>query len=355
MPVETIRWKQDNVRIIDQTQLPEKLKYIAIKNEKQMWKAIRTLQIRGAPAIGIAAAFGLYLGVRNSKAKTSKSLLREVKKISKYLASARPTAINLFWALKRIEKLVETNLEKNPDKIKQLILNEAINMIHEDDHVCKTMGDFGASLLNDGNVVLTHCNAGGLATASYGTALAVIYRAHEQGKRLRVFVDETRPLFQGARLTAWELKHNKIPATLICDNMAATVMAKGMVDAVLVGADRITACGDFANKIGTYNLAVLAKRHKIPFYVVAPLSSFDVSLTSGNNIPIEERPADEIVYIQGKRLAPTGIKTFNPAFDVTPAKLVTAIITEKGALRHPLKSAIRALFPDSLKRPKHLK
>jgi methylthioribose-1-phosphate isomerase len=343
-PPETIRWRGGHIQIIDQTRLPEKLHYVSINNVKSLWHAIRTMQVRGAPAIGIAAALGMYLGVRGSAAKSARSFLREVERVARFLATARPTAINLFWALERMKRLVKDNLDKSPPALKRLLLAHALEMIDEDNRVCKAMGDFGARLLRDGDTVLTHCNAGGLATAGYGTALAVVYRAVEQGKRIHVFVDETRPLLQGARLTAWELKQSGIPATLMCDNMAASVMAKGWIKAVLVGADRITANGDFANKIGTYNLAVLAKYHRVPFYVVAPLSSFDPRLTSGDQIPIEERPPEELIYIRGQQIAPAGIMVHNPAFDVTPARFVTAVVTEGGILKPPFASSIRKVF-----------
>jgi methylthioribose-1-phosphate isomerase len=350
--IETISWRRGRIRIIDQTRLPLRLRYLSIDNTRTLRRAIRTMQVRGAPAIGIAAALGVYLGVRKSKARTARALHREVERVARLLATARPTAINLFWALQRMKHLVENNLDKPPAVLKRMLLDHALQMIDEDNRVCTAMGDFGATLLADGDAILTHCNAGGLATASYGTALAAVYRAAEQGKRIHVFVDETRPLLQGARLTAWELQQRGIPATLLCDNMAATVMARGLIKAVFVGADRITANGDCANKIGTYNLAVLAQYHRVPFYVVAPLSSFDPALASGDQIPIEQRSPEEVTSIRGHRIAPPGCTAYNPAFDVTPARLVTAIITEKGIIKPPFKRSIRKLFSASQKTPR---
>lgn len=344
MAVETIRWKNNSLVIIDQTLLPLKLKYVKLRNITDVYHAIKTLAVRGAPAIGIAAAFGLYIGIKNYKAKTREDFFCELEKALKYLASSRPTAVNLFWALNTVKNCAVENNQKSVSEIKKVILEKAIAMLCEDDMICKTLGDVGQKFLRSGDTVLTHCNAGGLATATYGTALSVIYRAVERGKKISVFADETRPLLQGARLTAWELLQNNIPATLICDNMAAKVMSKGWVNAVIVGADRIASNGDFANKIGTYGLAVLAKYHKIPFYCAAPLSTFDISLKNGGMIPIEERHEDEIKQIGGKQIAPKGVKVFNPAFDVTPSKLVTAFFTEAGALLPPFAKSIKAAF-----------
>lgn len=345
MPVKTIAWDKNCLKIIDQTQLPARLRYLSIRHIDELWCAIRTLQVRGAPAIGIAAAFGVYLGVRHSHAKSFKTLCQQLKKATAYLATARPTAVNLAWALNRMTRTAKNHASEPVAAVKKHLLREAIAMIDEDHKVCKTLGDFGASLLKDNGTVLTHCNAGGLATAGYGTALAIIYSAVEQGKRIRVVVDETRPLLQGARLTTWELKHSEIPVTLICDNMAAWLVAQRKVMAILVGADRIAANGDVANKIGTYNLALIAHYHRIPFYVAAPLSSFDIKCPSGNAIPIEQRQSDEVTCIQSTRIAPRGITVYNPAFDITPHKLVTAIITEKGILRPPFNARIKKLFP----------
>ncbi len=344
MPVRTIAWSKNCVRIIDQTQLPARLRYRSIRRIEDLWRAIRTLQIRGAPAIGIASAFGVYLAVRHSRAKSFKAFYRQVKKATAYLATARPTAVNLFWALDRMKSVAMKYANKPVGTIKKHLLREAIAMIEEDHKVCKALGDFGASLLKDNYAVLTHCNAGGLATAGYGTALAIIYRAVEQGKRIHVFVDETRPLLQGARLTAWELRQNNIPVTLICDNMVAWLLAQQRVQAILVGADRVAANGDIANKIGTYNLALVAQHQHIPFYVAAPFSSFDVTRPSGRAIPIEQRQSHEVTHIQSIRIAPHGINVYNPAFDITPHKFITAIITEKGIVRPPFVRKIRKLF-----------
>lgn len=333
MPVETITWKNGKVRYIDQTLLPHRVKFVNCRDIRKLWLAIRRLEVRGAPAIGIAGALGVVLGVIDSKAKTSGALIKEVKRAVKYLSSSRPTAVNLFWALERMECAAGKNASLSTTGLKKALLKEALSIIKEDKASCRAMAGYGAKLINSGDTVLTHCNAGGLATADYGTALGVLFEANKQGKRIKVYVDETRPLLQGARLTAWELLHEGIDTTLICDNMAASLMAKGKIDKIFVGADRIASNGDTANKIGTYSLAVLAKYHDVPFYVVAPFSTFDLKLKSGLRIPIEIRHADEVRSILGKRIAPRGVKVYNPAFDVTPAKLITAIVTEKGVIR----------------------
>ncbi len=335
MPVETIRWKNGKIRYIDQTALPHKVKFVVCRDVKRLWMAIKTLEIRGAPAIGIAGSLGVMLGVGKSKAKTGKELLRDVEKTVRYLASSRPTAINLFWALNRMRCAAEKNSLKGVAEIKKILLKSALAIIAEDKRACRSMALHGASLIRRGDTILTHCNAGALATAGYGTALGVLFKASKQGKRIKVFVDETRPLLQGARLTTWELEREGIDATLICDNMAASLMAKGKIDKVFVGADRIAANGDAANKIGTYNVAVLAKYHRIPFYVVAPLATFDFHIATGKDIPIEERDGDEVRSIGGKFIAPPRVKVYNPAFDVTPNELITAIITEKGIFKKP--------------------
>jgi methylthioribose-1-phosphate isomerase len=336
MPVETITWKDGTCRIIDQTLLPEKLKYLRLRTVEEMWEAIRILRVRGAPAIGIAAAYGVYLGIRKSTSATYQAFKKDFDKASAYLATSRPTAVNLFWALERMNLLVESNSVLPIRLLKKRILQEAHLMLAEDIQAGRSLGDAGSKLLGNNFCVLTHCNAGGLATSGYGTALAVIYRAVEKGKKISVFADETRPLLQGSRLSTWELARNNIPVTAICDNMAGYVMSLGKIDAVIVGADRITASGDFANKIGTYSVAVLAKVHKIPFYVAAPISTFDIKLKDGKEIPIEERPAEEIMRIGKKQLLPqTGVDVFNPAFDVTPHRYVTAFITEAGIIKAP--------------------
>lgn len=345
MPEKTI-WVEDNkVYIIDQTLLPVEHRVIEITSVGAMWEAIKTLRVRGAPAIGIAAALGVWLAVRESRESDSLPLLAGVQNACKYLATSRPTAVNLFWALERMESLAKQNAKLPHEQLKRLILREGLSMIDEDNQICLEIGRHGAGLLKSGMRVLTHCNAGGLATAQYGTALSVVYYACErEGKKIEVYADETRPLLQGARLTAWELMEARIPVTLICDNMAACVMRSRAIDAVIVGTDRVAANGDVANKIGTYGVAILAKHHGIPFYVAAPLSSIDISLDSGEKIPIEERNPEEITTFAGSRTAPSGVKVFNPAFDVTPNELVTALITEKGIVRPPYDQTIRELF-----------
>lgn len=340
MPVETITWKNDKIRYVDQTRLPEKLHFVSCNNVKRLWKAIKTLEIRGAPAIGIAGALGVALSARSSKAKNFNEFFRDLERDIKYLASSRPTAINLFWALARMECIAKSNSDKPISTVKKILLKEALKIIDEDRASCRAMARYGARLIKNGDAILTHCNAGGLATADYGTALGVLFEAKRQGKRFKVYVDETRPLLQGSRLTAWELMHERINTTLICDNMAASLMEKGKIDKIFVGADRIARNGDVANKIGTYNLAVLAKHHRVPFYVVAPISSFDFKLKSGKEIPIEERSANEVRMVFGKLVAPKNVKVYNPAFDVTPNEFIAAIITEEGIFK---KTYVRSL------------
>ncbi|MEW6236348.1 MAG: S-methyl-5-thioribose-1-phosphate isomerase [Candidatus Omnitrophota bacterium] len=335
MPVQTIAVENGQVKIIDQTLLPTRTKYLTVETIDDMWEAIKILRVRGAPAIGIAAAFGLYLGVKDSPASDFGAFYKDVEKAADYLASSRPTAVNLFWALDRVKRVVCDNASLPVDQLKKRIFQEGVDMVDEDNRVCRAIGEYGETLLKDGDGVLTHCNAGGLATAQYGTALAPIYIAKEKGKNIHVYSDETRPLLQGARLTAWELREEGIPVTLICDNMAATVMAKGWIQAVIVGTDRTVANGDVANKIGTYGVAILAKAHHIPFYVAVPTSTIDMSLSDGSHIPIEERAPEEIACSFGRRIAPEGIDIYNPAFDVTPHEYVTALITEKGIVRPP--------------------
>ncbi len=343
MPVETIRWKSQAVELIDQTLLPHRFKYIACKDVRKLWRAIKILQVRGAPAIGIAGALGVVLGIQHSKAKTKTGFLKEVNAVCKYLASSRPTAVNLFWALGRMECLAEKNSFRPVVEIKKILLKEALKIIDEDKQSCRKMARYGASLVKSGDTILTHCNAGGLATADYGTALGVLFEANKQGKHIKVYADETRPLLQGARLTTWELMREGIDTTLICDNMAASLMAKGRIDKIFVGADRIARNGDAANKIGTYSLAVLAKHHRVPLYVVAPISTFDFNLKTGKDIPIEERDGDEVRAILGKRIAPDNVKVYNPAFDVTPNELIAAIVTEKGIFRRPYVDSLKKL------------
>lgn len=338
MPLPTIEWEgniEGRVRLIDQTLLPAELKYIYCEDLKSIWRAIKTLTVRGAPAIGIAAVTGVLLGIKDIRTDDTEAFFKELKNVTNYLGSSRPTAVNLFWGLFRMERVAWENRDKPVHIIKEILLQEAINVQNEDKSICRQIGENGAKFIKDGDGVLTHCNAGGLATADYGTALAVMFKANENGKKFKVYADETRPLLQGARLTTWELMHAGIDVTLICDNMAAHVMKLGKIQCVIVGADRIAANGDAANKIGTYGVSILAKEHGIPFYVAAPVSTFDLNTTSGDEIPIEERSSEEVTCGFGKRTAPEGVMVFNPAFDVTPAKNITAIITEKGVIEKP--------------------
>lgn len=340
MPIPTIEWKNNRVKIVDQTALPLRLKFLYCNSVESVRDAIKTMKIRGAPALGIAVAYGVYLGVRNSRS----GLLDDLEKAVKILSGSRPTARNLFWALERMCNTALSNREKSGDMLKKILLEEAHKILEEDKRISRKMAEFGSALIKKNDTILTHCNAGGLATADYGTALGVLFKAHSQGKRIKVYVDETRPVLQGARLTAWELMRERIDTTLISDNMAASVMAKGKIDKVIVGADRIARNGDTANKIGTYSLAILAHYHKVPFYVAAPLSTIDTKIKSGSDIPIEERDPDEVRKIAGIYIAPKNVKVFNPAFDVTPNKFITAIITEKGVLRKPFARSIRKVI-----------
>jgi len=333
--VKAIEWKQNKAVILDQTRLPVEEKYLAIRNYRDMADAIRQLKIRGAPAIGIAGAYGVCLGAREIVTTDYPTFKKQLFAIIDEMAATRPTAVNLFWALNRMKEIVEANAGSSPELIKPKLLAEAHRILEQDVETCRQMGEHGAALLRDGDTVLTHCNAGALATGGHGTALGVIRTAWQQGKRIRVYADETRPLLQGARLTTWELMRAGIEVTLICDNMAAWIMQQGKINRILVGADRIAANGDTANKIGTYNLAVLAHYHRIPFYVVAPTSTFDLSLTTGQYIPIEQRAAEEITQGMGKRIAPAEVMVYNPAFDVTPHQLISAIISERGVCYPP--------------------
>lgn len=342
MHIQTIEWVNNAAKLIDQTRLPEKLEYIYAKDAATMYRAIKSLQVRGAPALGAAAALGVYLGIRNSKAKDFDGFVKDLDRASGYIASSRPTARNLFWAIERICRLVLKNKDKQVGLIKELVLKEALAIIAEDKVICRRIGYWGNSLIKHNDAVLTICNTGILATIDYGTALGVIYRAKEEGKHVRVYSCETRPILQGARLTTWELKQKGVNVTMICDNMAATLMRQKKVDKIIVGADRIAANGDTANKIGTYNLAVLAHFHKIPFYVAAPASTFDLTAKTGKDIPIEERDYRELTELYFKKpVAAAGIHYYNPAFDVTPQALITAIVTEKGIIRRPFNKNIR--------------
>ena len=337
--VETLRWVGDpntgSLWLIDQTRLPTETVEIELKTAEQVWEAIKSLRVRGAPAIGIAAAYGTVLGMQAVTAEDPDEWLTHLEKVSDYLAGSRPTAVNLFWALDRQKCCAGTARDNGAlvEELQQALLDEAQKIYEEDRQMCRAIGRWGADLLLDNTGVLTHCNAGSLATADYGTALAVIYAAEEAGKQLSVYADETRPLLQGARLTAWELQQQGVDVTVICDSMAAQVMREGKIQAVVTGADRIAANGDVANKIGTYQVALVAAAHEIPFYVAAPSSTFDLTLASGDEIPIEQRDPREITHGFGRQTTPDGIKVYNPAFDVTPAHLVSAIICERGIIR----------------------
>ena len=343
--IPTLAWTPEGVRFIDQTKLPLEESYVLASTYEQVADVIVTMVVRGAPAIGVSAAYGVALGALRSQAATAQEFAPEFDKVCARLAGTRPTAVNLFWAIDRMKRLFACLLaaDATMDQIRETFLAEAHAMYEEDIAACKTMGAFGGELLPAEGGVLTHCNAGALATCGYGTALGVIRAAVEQGKKIRVYADETRPFLQGARLTAWELMEDGIDTTVICDNMAASLMRAGRIQAVVVGADRIAANGDFANKIGTYNVAILAKEHGIPFYVAAPWSTIDTATPTGDAIPIEERSAVEVTHHGGKQLTPHGVGICNPAFDVTPAKYVTAIITERGVLRAPYAESLKAL------------
>lgn len=334
-PLATLVWVGDvdgYLSLIDQTLLPSELLRVECRNVETVWEAIKSLRVRGAPAIGIAAAYGVCLGLQQATSDEA-SLYGRLDEVTKYLATSRPTAVNLFWALDRMKSWAESlRGQLGAQQLREALLAEARAIEQEDRNSCREIGRHGAALLADGEGVLTHCNAGGLATADYGTALAVIFAAHESGKRIHVYADETRPLLQGARLTAWELQQRGINTTLICDSMAAQVMREGRVQAVVAGADRIAANGDTANKIGTYSVALLAAAHEIPFYIAAPTSTFDLSIPDGSYIPIEQRDPREITHGFGRQTAPEGIKVYNPAFDVTPARLIKAIICERGVI-----------------------
>jgi methylthioribose-1-phosphate isomerase len=349
---QTITWKNGRLRIIDQTKLPTELSYIYCDTVEQVWDAIKQLRVRGAPAIGVAAAFGVLVALRNHKFSTADELVRNVDEVAAYLASSRPTAVNLTWALQRMRSVAHSLKKESPKSIRAALEEEAIRIHEEDRELCRKIGEHGAKLIRSGQTVLTHCNAGALATGGMGTALAPIFVAHSKNKKVSVFADETRPLLQGARLTAWELMNAGINVTLICDNMAAHVMREGKIDLVITGADRIAANGDVANKIGTYGVAMLAKAHGIPFYVAAPSSTFDLSIRTGAEIPIEQRNPEEVTEGLGKRTAPEKVKVYNPAFDVTPARLVTALITEKGIIYPPYRRNIPAVLLDRAKQGK---
>jgi len=344
MSIETIKWVKGCARIIDQTKLPVSLEYIACRDVETMWQAIKRLSVRGAPAIGVAAAFGVLLGVQKFKGNDRLKFLKLFNETCDYLATSRPTAVNLFNMLNEMRAVVTCNPMADVPTLKKALEYQAMAIFKDDQDVCRRMGDHGAKLIKIKMQCLTVCNAGALATVDYGTALGVFYTAKKQGKKFSVYSCETRPLLQGARLTCWELQRQKIDTTLICDNMAASLMAKGKVDIIFTGADRIASNGDTANKIGTYMLAVLAKHHGIPFYIVAPRSTFDLVIKSGKQIPIEERKSEEVTHFAGVSTAPKGIKVYNPAFDVTPANLITGIVTEYGIIRPPFVKNIKRMI-----------
>ncbi len=341
---DTMTYSNGVMTIIDQTKLPTELVLLDIDNIKDGWEAIKQLKVRGAPAIGIAAAYTLYISVKDFEGEDIAEFLQELQKNSDYLATSRPTAVNLFWALDRMGAVAEENKNLEVSVIKEKLEAEAIQIQEEDEEICRSIGVHGQEILEDGMTVLTHCNAGRLATAKYGTALAPIYVAQEEDKTIKVFADETRPLLQGARLTTFELLEKGIDTTLITDSMAGMVMQEEKIDVIIVGTDRVAANGDVANKIGTYTVAILAKYHNIPFYVACPLSTIDLECPDGATIPIEERDPKEITHGFGKQTGPDGVNVYNPAFDVTPHDLVTGIITEKGIIRAPYAENIKKLF-----------
>ena len=341
MPISTIRWVNGSVKIIDQTKLPQKFEYITCRDVKTLWKAIKNLSVRGAPALGVSAAFGVLLGIKSFRGRDTKSFIAYVHKTCDYIGTSRPTAVNLFNALDQMREVLSLYADASVAELKKHLKDRALRIYEEDRKVCRRMGDFGARLIKTNSRIMTVCNAGALATADYGTALGVMYSAKGKKKKFKVYACETRPLLQGARLTTWELLKAKIDTTLICDNMAASLMQKGEVDAIFAGADRIASNGDTANNIGTYNLAVLAKYHGIPFYIVAPRSTFDLEIQNGKQIPIEQRAKEEVTCFAGRSTAPKHVKVYNPAFDVTDHKLITAIVTEKGIIYPPFKANIK--------------
>ncbi len=340
---KTIEWTDEGVRMIDQRKLPTSEEYPVFGTYEGVADAIRSMVIRGAPAIGVAAAMGVALGVRDSKANNIDELQKDFGEITRTLAATRPTAVNLFWAIERMKNVFNQVVASggNRSSVSQRLIQEALTIYQEDIDANKSMGRFGAELLPNSGTILTHCNAGALATAGYGTALGVIRAAIESGKRLRVLADETRPFLQGARLTAWELWKDNIDVRVISDNMAGSFMHQGLVDAVIVGADRIAANGDVANKIGTYPVAVLARQHEIPFYVAAPLSTLDLNIPDGSHIPIEQRDPTEVTHLGGVRVVPEEVSVFNPAFDVTPNQFITAIITDAGVALPPYSQSLQ--------------
>ena len=341
--IQTLEWTESGVRFIDQTKLPTEEVYVTCKTHEQVADVIRNMVVRGAPAIGVAAAMGIALGAQNSTATTTDELKNDLDQICDLIGKTRPTAVNLFWAIRRMQAKFESLRVRPLPQIRRALIEEAQRMHAEDIAANQAMGRYGAALMPASGGVLTHCNAGALATCGYGTALGVIRAAVEQGKKIHVYADETRPFLQGSRLTAWELMKDGIPTTVISDNMAGAIMKQGKIGAIVVGADRIAANGDVANKIGTYTVAVLAKEHGIPFYVAAPFSTVDLATPDGSGIPIEQRNAREVTHIAGKQMVPDGVQIENPAFDVTPAKYVAAIITERGIARAPYEQSLKKL------------
>jgi methylthioribose-1-phosphate isomerase len=343
MKFKTIEWKGDRVRLLDQRRLPNEVRYVDCRDSSSVARAIRNMTIRGAPAIGVAAAMGIALAAKRIRSHRPDVFRQDMEKVSHQMGLTRPTAVNLFWAIDRMKRI--WNQDSYPvEETRVRLEEEALRIFQEDVAINRRIGENGKALIRDGDGVLTHCNAGGLATAGYGTALGVIFAAWAEGKRFRVFVDETRPLLQGARLTAWELTQQKIPATVLTDNMAGWLMKKKEITLVLVGADRIARNGDTANKIGTYGLAVLSKWHGLPFYVAAPVSTIDISLSTGREIPVEERASEEVTHFRGVRITPKGVKVFNPAFDITPHDLIHGIITEKGVIQKPFYRNLERVF-----------
>lgn len=350
--ISTIEWKKDGVLMLDQSRLPLEVVYIECTDYQKVAEGIKKLWIRGAPAIGIAAAMGIALGAQDIRAGSMEEFLKKLEPVMDTLLATRPTAVNIKWAVERIKCLLVSIKDVQVGAAKQLLIDEAKRMLEEDIEINKAIGRWGADFIRDGDTILTHCNAGSLATGGYGTATAPMLVAKEQGKRIQVIADETRPVLQGARLTAWELMQSGIPVTLITDNTAGALMKKGAIDLAIVGTDRTTRNGDVANKIGTYTVAVLCREHGIPFYVAAPLSSIDFAMESGELIPIEQRHADEVTTIRGQRIAPEGVEVINLAFDVTPAKYVTSFFTEKGAFRPRdiKKLAVKNVEAESIRR-----
>jgi methylthioribose-1-phosphate isomerase len=346
MRVKTIEWKGDRIRLLDQRRLPGELRYVDCRTPSAVAEAIRNMTVRGAPAIGVTAALGIALSAKRLVSCRPGVFRRSMERVCRQMQATRPTAVNLFWAVDRMRGVLNTNRSLDVETMKAGLEEEALRIYREDVEINREIGRCGRALIPEGAGILTHCNAGALATAGFGTALGVLRAAREQGKTFRVFADETRPMLQGARLTAWELVQEKIPVTVVTDNMAGWLMKQGKIDLVIVGAGRIARNGDTANKIGTYGVAVLARFHGIPFYVAAPLSTLDQSLSSGSDIPIEERRAEEVTHIGGRRMAAAGAGVYNPAFDVTPHALIEAIITEKGLIRKPFEKKLIRLKTD---------